>query len=1663
MRAILSTLKFSSRVAMTAFSAVWLVLTVGLAGRDARGQTAPKVVMSQSTVLAHFASGGAFSGYNPAGGSIGIDQNGDVIVGNTYGGDLYLFNGQTGVATTLGSTQGQVGSTLVDSNNNLYVAYLFPGSGPAVAKIPYANGTYTLLTGTVPACSSTTTGECDLTPVLKTSANGYFGVLSMAFDAAGDFYFATVDQNADPNAIFECNVACLAGTGTAVQLFQEPTGTTSQTEVGSMAVDSYGNLFFTDSTFLSSGTEESLSSTLKELPVATTATGYAATPTTLYTFTTASPGSYDDELDGLAIRSDGTILFAMQNEGVFAFPAVAGVVQTGQLYTVTTQGAKLLGFDGNGNLDEVGYVSSGDALTRTSIGSVVAPSATVGGAPTTASFLTVVNDGSCNSTGVSFAATESGAATTEFTAATSGSCAGGYLATSSSFPATLTFTPATGGTRTAILTATDTYGSSGTATASGTGISTTTDTPTFSPMPGTFTSTQTVMISDGTMGAAIYYTTDGTPPSTSSTLYTAPVTVASTETIKAIATYSGLTNSAVATGLYTIEPPAATPTILQGTGVYVGTQSVTIMDSTMGASIYYTTNNTTPSASSTLYMGAFAVSSSETIQAIAIAPNYANSAVATATYTITTAPSVGPVPVVVSQTSQLGVFANGGTIAAGNYAGADMVINQQGLVIATEPNGGDVVAFNAVTGATTKLLTGWSNIGPVAVDPNNNLWVANIYGGIIKIPYVSGAYVAAAAPTGATPACTGSDTVECTPGNLTNASNGYYIQIRSMTFDSKGNLYYGYGAVGNGATAPAVGIYECIAACLATGTPAAIPIYGETGGPATNGAAYLTGAMSVDASGNLFFTDSDYYYDSSYTPYSYVSNLKELVYTSGTGFASTAITLETYTPATVSGDDNELAGVSVANGVVYFSTLYDGIFALPDAAGVVNTANVYAINTSQGGKALVTDGAGNFYVDTYSNSAGGDVLQKISSGTLTVPAATIGGAPATNASVSTVLNDAACGGASAATFASSSAQFAAATTGGCSSTLYGGASLPTTVTFTPSASGPQTATLTATDNLGNSGMATVTAVGQTATVTSQTIMFPAPTSPVSYGVAPITLSASASSGLAVSFSVTSGPGTISGNTLTVTGVGTIVVAANQAGNTTYTAAPTVSQSIVVNPAAQTITFTAPASPVQYGVAPITLSASASSGLAVTFSVTSGPGTVSGNMLTVTGVGTIVVAANQAGNTDYAAATAVSQSIVVNGESQTITFTAPTTPVTYGVAPITLSASASSGLAVTFSVTSGPGMLSGNTLTVTGAGTIVVAANQAGNASYAAAAAVSQSIVVNPAQQTITFTAPMSPVTYGVGPITLSASASSGLAVAFSVTSGPGTVSGNTLTVTGVGTIVVAANQAGNTNYAAAAAVSQSVVVNPVGVVATPTFSPAAGTFTSVKSVAIADTTAGTTIYYTTNGTTPTTASAQYSGTAISVGVTETIEAIAVATGYTNSAVATAAYTINLPPPNFTIAANESTVQVTYGYTTPVTLTLTSTQGYTGNVSLACSGLPTGASCSFSPATVVLAANGSVTATVNVTAPTTSARLERKSNPMLPGGAAFAAALCVIGLRKRRRLQVVLMLLAGVAGMGMLSGCGTSQAPLPPIVTQTVMVTATSGSLTNTVTFSLVEE
>jgi hypothetical protein len=219
------------------------------------------------------------------------------------------------------------------------------------------------------------------------------------------------------------------------------------------------------------------------------------------------------------------------------------------------------------------------------------------------------------------------------------------------------------------------------------------------------------------------------------------------------------------------------------------------------------------------------------------------------------------------------------------------------------------------------------------------------------------------------------------------------------------------------------------------------------------------------------------------------------------------------------------------------------------------------------------------------------------------------------------------------------------------------------------------------------------------------------------------------------------------------------------------------------------------------------------------------------------VGSHTIVAAYSGDANYTASNSIAIPVTINKLDQTINFAALPTAVMYGAGPYALSATASSGLPVSFSV-SGPASLSGNTLTITGVGTVVVTASQAGNGNYNAAPSVVQTIVVGKASQTINFTGLPATVIYGsTAPITytLNGTASSGLAVSYSV-SGPATLSGHTLTLTGPGTVSVTATQAGNSLYNAATPVTQTIVVGSVQLTPSTVITKVGSTYQAVITV-----------------------------------------------------------------------------------------------------------------------------------------------------------------------------------------------------------------------------------
>jgi hypothetical protein len=851
-----------------------------------------------------------------------------------------------------------------------------------------------------------------------------------------------------------------------------------------------------------------------------------------------------------------------------------------------------------------------------------------------------------------------------------------------------------------------------------------------------------------------------------------------------------------------------------------------------------------------------------------------------------------------------------------------------------------------------------------------------------------------------------------------------------MTFDAAGDFFF---SLTNSNTAPEA-IYECTAACIATGTPAATMIYME---PASTTAAQLiVGALAVDPWGNLFFTDSSYNGNKNESLY---SELNELPVSTGvgyggmtTGYVAAPTVIYTETLATPGSYDDELDGVAVdqVSGTVYLADQYNGIFAFQNNAGAVNPASMYTVST-QGAKVVALDAMDNLYGAVYSTaitSSGADTAFKVSVNSVLVPglpgiavngatnpSATQVGSTAnttynttvkvagvntveTGSYVTVVDNGATCTSSPTLTFAASgtnSADFAGEDTaivapatvlldGVCNGTMSGAASYPTTVSFTPSVGATETATLTVTDAASNSGTVAVSGVGQA--LIPQHLTFTAPTASESvvYGVAPITVTATtdSASGIPVVVTIdgasTVGAGTLTGGVLTVNSAGTIILDANEAGDgVTYADAAQVQITITVTQVAQAITFTNPTASetIAYSTTPIVLAATGGlSANPVTFSVT-GPATLAGDgiTLTITGPGSVVVTANQLGNTNYSDAPAATLTITVTQAAQAITFTNPAVSETipYSATPIVLAATGGlSGNAVTFSVT---------------------------------------------------------------GPATLAAD-------------------GMTLTLTGVGSVMVTANQAGNANYSAAPSASLTITVSSLGQVAEPTFSIPAGTYYgSANKVALSTTTSGATIYYTTDGSNPTTSSTKYTG-AIPLATVETVTIKAIAVdlpGYTNSNDASATYVISAGVPNFTFAVSPSALSLTAGNSGEVDAVVTGspdTAAFLADVLVVCTGLPQGASCD----KLTISPSGSSVAKGLLKIHTSSASISahNNSNPLVPGGATLAAALCCfLGFKKRRRMQMLLLLAVSAIGLSLFTGCGAQWSPTFSV--STVKVTAVS--------------
>ena len=243
---------------------------------------------------------------------------------------------------------------------------------------------------------------------------------------------------------------------------------------------------------------------------------------------------------------------------------------------------------------------------------------------------------------------------------------------------------------------------------------------------------------------------------------------------------------------------------------------------------------------------------------------------------------------------------------------------------------------------------------------------------------------------------------------------------------------------------------------------------------------------------------------------------------------------------------------------------------------------------------------------------------------------------------------------------------------------------------------------------------------------------------------------------------------------------------------------------------QEITFPDLASPI-FGSPPLTVTATASSRLPVTFAA-SGACALAAGVVTLLGAGSCTITASQGGDATYLPAPDVSRTLTIGRAPQTIDF-GLLADRAFGAAPFTVSATASSGLPVALSAT-GACALAGNLVTLAGAGACTLVASQSGSANYEPAVDVTRGFAIGRGGQTINF-APLANRTFGDAPFGVEASASSGLPVAFAA-AGNCTVAGTVVTPGNGGGCLVTASQGGNTDYEPAPDVARAFTIAAAG-------------------------------------------------------------------------------------------------------------------------------------------------------------------------------------------------------------------------------------------------------
>ena len=355
-----------------------------------------------------------------------------------------------------------------------------------------------------------------------------------------------------------------------------------------------------------------------------------------------------------------------------------------------------------------------------------------------------------------------------------------------------------------------------------------TATPAFSIPAGQYNSSQTVAISDATPGAKIYYTRNGSTPTTSSTPYLAPIAVRSTETLSAIAVAKGFSASTALSATYTLV--AANPVFSVPGGAYGTVQTVSISSATPTAFIFYSTNGGYPTPSALKYSTPLTLANSARVCAVAYETGFTSSANVCQTYVINAHPAIPTF-----------------SLRSGSYNSSQTAAIQDATPGAT--------MYYTTDGSTPSILS-TPYTGPITVDRSQILSAIAIAPPLYPTPSAVGSasyvfkFIYTVAGNGNPPSPDGgSESI----GDGGPAFDALFYSPSSVAFDKVGNLYIADTADNRIREISATtGIITSVAGIGPIGLAGS---YSGDGGPAIDAGIDYPIDLAFDSKGNLYFID----------------------------------------------------------------------------------------------------------------------------------------------------------------------------------------------------------------------------------------------------------------------------------------------------------------------------------------------------------------------------------------------------------------------------------------------------------------------------------------------------------------------------------------------------------------------------------------------------------------------------------------------------------------------------------------------------------------------------------------------------------------------------------------------------------------------------------------